>query len=618
MLPTQESFAMQTDILPTQNIGHLEQNQPQVYSLLASSTSSSSIKKPRRKKTTKLQETIPVMVNPQITRTSTGVTFGAPHHHSTTIPESISPFVSARLLNSHPLPVRFFIEQDSCDSNNNINHSQTSSLSIPLTSSVSVQTQQNPSWSNNFVSVMNSNALSQMVAESQLFGLNRLFNNKIDEKTASACLTQHNDYQHISPSLTISRKESPINHFHTIPSPLSSVSPTKSKHKHSKRQDSRNFIEHENARQYMSPCPTTFTQSTVSNDLPSIIPTSVTAMTINSDEPSMPMDISTTTNFIPLTPPASINSTKSPPTNVNNEYCFIPIQKRLLPPAANNITDSNLISQQYYHDQGFSHLQNTTTNESINRLPYNFHRLLADANQKYCMVSSDLKPTNILPIACSTTPRILIPSDLQKERKKREKSIHKSKILEFPIVPMVTEKQALISKTLTTTKSTTISSTTATSSNGKERNLKLTSKADIRTKKQLRRISRQNRLAILKFMMRKRKQQKQERISISKAPEQKTEQVVPKLVSPSITNADIVEPHLPDIIASSLKISFDAAQNIESISLYYHQRRKPDNVHKNSSSSLTNNDNKLSLLIEAVELIETLHGNSKYILPSDK
>ncbi|CAF2065883.1 unnamed protein product [Rotaria magnacalcarata] len=615
MLPTQEGFAIQTDILPTQNIGHLERNQPQVYSLLSSSTSCSSIKKPRRKKTTKLQETIPVMINPQITRTSTGVTFGAPHHHSTTIPESISPFVSARLLNSHPLPVRFFIEQDSCDSNNNINHNQTPSLSIPLTSSVSVQTQQNPSWSNDFVSVMNSNALSQMVAESQLFGLNRIFNNKIDEKTASACSTQHNDYKHLSPSFTITPKESPINHFHTIASPLSSVSPTKSKHKQTKRQDSRIFIEHENARQYMSPCPTTFTQSTVSNGLPSIIPTSVTAMTINSDEPSMPMDIQTTTNFIPLTPPASISSIKSPSTNVNNEYCFIPIQKCLLSPVMNNITDANSISQQYYHDQGFSHLQNTTTKESINRLPYNFHRLLADANQKYCMVSSDLKPTNILPIACSATPPILIPSDIQKKRKKREKSIQKSKILEFPIVPMVTEKQALISKTLTTTKSTTIDSTTATSSNDKERNLKLTSKKDIRTKKQLRRISRQNRLAILKFMMRKRKQQKQERISISKAPEQKTEQVVPKLVSPSITNADIVEPHLPDIIAPSLKISFDSAQNIESISLYYHRRRKPDNVHKNS---LTNNDNKLSLLLEAVELIETLHGNSKYILPSDK
>ncbi|CAF3961658.1 unnamed protein product [Rotaria sordida] len=560
MLPTQENIAIQTDILPTQNIGHLDQNQPQVYSLLSDSKSPSSIKKPRRKKTTKLEETIPVMLNPQITRTPTGITFGAPyhhhhHHHSMTLPESIPSFVSAPLINGHTLPFRLLIEHDSYDANNNINHNEISSLSMSLNSSVSVQTQQSPPWSNDSVRVINSNSMSQMIAESQLVGLNRILNNKIDERTVSMCSTQQNEYKYLSPSFTYSRQESPISHFHPIPSSLSSthvsaVAPTKPKNKHPKRLDSRSPIEQLHSTQQISQCPTTFTQSTVSNGLPSIIPTSVTVTPINSDEPPLSMDISMTTNFIPLTPPASISSIKSPPTNIKNEYSLIPIQKNLLSQTTNNTTDVNSISRQYFHDQRYSQMQNTINNSNTNNLPYNLQRLLVAANQQYCMVHSDLIPTNILPLTCAsilpgtiaTTPSILMASDI---KKKRKRCVRKPKVMQSPIGEISTHEQSLTSKSLTAAVSTT-----------KERKHKKSSKKDIRPKKQLQRLTRRNRLAVLKFMMQKRKQQKQERISIQKLPDIKTQQVVPKLISTQTVNSDKIEPHLPDIIAPNL-IYFD-------------------------------------------------------------
>lgn len=200
MLRTQETLAIQTDVLPTQNIGHLDQNQPQIFSLLSGSNNSTSIRKPRRKKNTKLEEAIPVMINPQITRTPTGVTFGAPLNHSVTLPESLSPIVSTRLINSQTIPLRFYIEHDSYDANNNINHNQNQSLPIPLTTSVSVQTQRTSTWPNEFISDANSNSLPQLITESQFLKLNQLLNSRIDEAASVICATKQNEHKHIIPS----------------------------------------------------------------------------------------------------------------------------------------------------------------------------------------------------------------------------------------------------------------------------------------------------------------------------------------------------------------------------------------------------------------------------------
>jgi len=301
---------------------------------------------------------------------------------------------------------------------------------------------------------------------------------------------------------------------------------------------------------------------------------------------------------------------KSPPTNIIHESSLKPVQQHLLPYNTTNITETNSISKQYFSDQGYCHTQKPTPDSSANNFPYSLPRLLAVPHSQYCMV-----PSNLIPMAYSSslsgtttnTPSMAIPTGIKKERKKREKGAQKSKVMQKPTVEKLRDEQFLTSKSLTTD----ISATRK----RKHKNLHTT---DIRTKKQLRRIMRRNRLAILNFMMRKRKQQKQQPISIPQLSEAKVEQVAPKLTSTHITKPDKMETNLPDIIAPGLKISFDATQKIESISLYYHRRRKPAITNESSSKSSNTADNGLGLLIEAVDFIETLHGSLKLESSSKK
>ncbi len=280
---------------------------------------------------------------------------------------------------------------------------------------------------------------------------------------------------------------------------------------------------------------------------------------------------------------------------------MVPIQQHLPPQTTNNVTEVNLIAKQYFHDQGFSRFQKTSNDLSTSNLPYSVHRFLSAAYpSQYCTVSSNMIPTNILPITYSSMLPDTIPTthprpalaDIKKARKKREK------VVQSPVVRKLTDEQSLIFKSLKADRSVT----------KKQRHMK-SNPEDFRAKKELRRITHRNRLAVLKFMMRKRKQQKKERISIPKLPDTKPEPVAPNLVSTPIAKPDKMEEDLPDIIASSLRIFLDATQKVESIYLYYHRRRKSDI--NNESPPISSTDNKLGLLIEAVEFIETLHGSSK-------
>jgi hypothetical protein len=294
---------------------------------------------------------------------------------------------------------------------------------------------------------------------------------------------------------------------------------------------------------------------------------------------------------------------------------LIPVQQHLAPHTTTNSADINLISKQYFPDEGFSHIQKSVNDSFKNNLSYNLHRFLAAVYAQYGMLPANLMPTNILPMTCSSslpgtvanTPSVAIPAGVKKERKRREKGVRKSKVIQKLTVERLRDEPSLTSK----------SSSKDISAVKKRKHKKLNMK-DIRTKKQLRRVTRQTRLAVLKFMMRKRKQQKQQQISTPQLSEVKAEQVMPKLVSTHKAKPDKMETNLPDIIASSLKISFDATQTVESISLYYHRRCKSDVTNENSPKSSATADNRLGLLIEAVEFIETLNGSLKLAEPSNK
>jgi hypothetical protein len=293
----------------------------------------------------------------------------------------------------------------------------------------------------------------------------------------------------------------------------------------------------------------------------------------------------------------------------------MPIQQHLLPYTATNSAEVNSISKQYLPDQGFHSTQKRVNDSSTSNFSYNLHQLLTNAQAQYCMIPSNLIPTNILSMTCSSilpgtvnnAALLSKPADLKKEKKKREKYVRKSKVMQKPTLEILRDERCSTAKSLATNVSTL-----------KKRKHKNSDTKDVRTKKQLQRILRRNRLAVLKFMMRKRKQQKQQPISIPKVSAAKVEEVVAPLIDTDGAKPEKMETTLPDIIAPSMKISFDANQKIESISLYYHRRRKPNLYNENYPKSATIADNKLGLLIEAVDFIETFHGNLKLASPSNK
>ena len=222
MLPAQVNSAIQMDILPTQNIAILDQNPPQIYSILHNSNGPSPTKKPRQKKTPKLDETIPVMNNPHITRVPMGVPFDAPHHRSSIVPDTITSLVTTRLLNGHPFPFRFLIDHNLYDANNNINHNRILSPSVSLSSSSPIQTQQISTWPNEALQTVNTNLMSQLVTKQQIFGMNQLWNNSVNERTGPISSPRQNDYKHLDPNFMSTDQGSLLDPFHTLP--LSSAS----------------------------------------------------------------------------------------------------------------------------------------------------------------------------------------------------------------------------------------------------------------------------------------------------------------------------------------------------------------------------------------------------------
>ena len=304
-----------------------------------------------------------------------------------------------------------------------------------------------------------------------------------------------------------------------------------------------------------------------------------------------------------LTPSDSI---KSPPTNTITELPLIPVQQHILPFTTTNAAEINPMSKQYFSAQRFSYPRRTITDSSVNNLPCHFNRFLADPHGQYCMIPSNLIPANLLPMTYSSMvsgtvsnhPSVSTSTDLNTIRRRQEKSPRKAKLIQTPTIQMLRNEGS------STTKSLTIDISAR-----KKRKHKNSSAKEIRTKKQLRRFTRQNRLAVLKFMMRKQKQQKQQSLPISQLPDTKLEQKPPELISTPIAKPQEIKTNLPDIIAPNLKISFDATQKIESIALYYHRRHKSGTNDGKSSNSLIAVDSGLGLLIEAVEFVETLRRN---------
>jgi hypothetical protein len=108
----------------------------------------------------------------------------------------------------------------------------------------------------------------------------------------------------------------------------------------------------------------------------------------------------------------------------------------------------------------------------------------------------------------------------------------------------------------------------------------------------IKRMKQKNKLAILKFMTQKRKKKLQMKgaEAVSKSSQTQTKS--------------------NDLIASNLKITFNATQKIESISLYYHQQKHQIETEDSLTASNTA-ENRLDLLIEAANFVEMHKDHSK-------
>lgn len=334
--------------------------------------------------------------------------------------------------------------------------------------------------------------------------------------------------------------------------------------------------------------PMALMQPTISNGLPPLIPISVSTAASISEDYSRATDISTS-SFLPLTPPSSI---KSSPINTIAESSVASNQSYLVPCTLPNIPDVRSESRQYLPDQRHPPLQKMISDTAFR----SFYPLRYVAHPQYCLMPSNAMSPGILPMGYSSmissnvvnTTLEPMPTDTEKEWQKRDEEEGKSKVVQESLPSKSCVKKTSVIK---------------------DRKVKHSTPRDVRTKNQLRRLIHRNRLAVLKFMVHKRKQQKQKTISVPTSLDTKVEQATTQQVFSNHTRVEgKTEATVPDILAPSLKVTFDANQKIESICLFYHRRRKPDR----------SSDNRLSLLIEAMELVETFQGNPKLVAPPNK
>jgi hypothetical protein len=338
----------------------------------------------------------------------------------------------------------------------------------------------------------------------------------------------------------------------------------------------------------------------MSNGVSSSLIPSMAAALARTEEHHFPVDMSRTSNFASLC--NSRLSSSSPSTITDSKSTLITTQHHSLSQPTTNTHELYQTSTPWLADQKFSSVQNSCSNSSSNNLSCNFTDFLSVPHEHYFMVPSNPMFINIPPMTCSSllpesfAPISLLPfpDTMENMRQKRKKP---------NVVPVLKDEENTGSNPLISE-----------SSVIRKRLQKKPKIEDNRTKTLIRRMKHSNKLAVLKFMVRKRKQQQQQQeASDNKFPEFKTEKDIS-----DVSQTVKMETNSASVIASNLKITFDGAQNIASISLYYHQRHKHEAHIEHPFEVSNNTDNKLGLLIEAVDFLETYNGSTKLALESIK
>ena len=176
MLPLQANRPVEPDILLTQNVREQDQIQSQVYSLLTDANSSPARKKASRKKTTRLNTMVPVIVNPEMVRESPDKTSTTHHHHhdhsSTRVPQYLPPFLSMHPIDDTQLLFRVHLDSP-CDTSNKTAMSH-KPVHLPLKSSNHSsfhQNLQNFLPTNESSPIHNADSVPLTMAQSEYHGL---------------------------------------------------------------------------------------------------------------------------------------------------------------------------------------------------------------------------------------------------------------------------------------------------------------------------------------------------------------------------------------------------------------------------------------------------------------
>jgi hypothetical protein len=352
-------------------------------------------------------------------------------------------------------------------------------------------------------------------------------------------------------------------------------------------------IHRPSSEQLLPQYPSHFAKPIISNYWPSLPLPSMTNALTRPNECTFPVDLIRKSNFVPLSlPDLSIPSNSSSIT-IDHKSSSTTVEQHLLP---HQTVGQCSLDHRYNHAQ--KRFNNSTVSNLSDNLPY----------RHYYMPPSNPMSMNIPTITCSTrlpqfdttfSSRSL--SNNMKELRQKRSDPHKSEAVENPLVEVqVSEKN--VGSIPVVTKMPML----------RRHGQKKPKKEDHRTRTLIKRMKQKNKLAILKFMIRKQKQ----RIAKKKLPEVKTEVVVSSIIDCDIAKPMEIQTKSSDLIASNLKITFNATQKIESISLFYHQRHKPQIKTDDSLITSNNTENRLDLLIEAVNFIEMYKDKSKLALES--
>ncbi|CAF4459672.1 unnamed protein product [Rotaria socialis] len=509
------------------------------------------------------------------------------HISSMEIQQSMSPFKTNRDMNHKSVALAYSLQPNLSQDYYNGNMHQNNLSVSPMNSSVCTR-------------ICDPILITKKSGKIQLPEFNTSLNHNTCERRGCPCLSQGMKYENLPQPYSVTNQQNMWTQSNSL-CPLSSsssssiiastVPSTKTERKYKRRINQSPVVEQQRSSRYLN----TTTQPIFLNNCSSLLLPYKTNALHRLDKYRSPVNFIRTTHLTPLSLPNLMMSSNIPSTMIYNKSRPISTSPSLsLYSTIDTFEQCPRISEQLLPVQKSNLGENNNHKCSTNNLMYNL---------PYCMVNCNRIPITTPPVTYSsvlssvnTTGQSLSIST-SKRKNRRRAHLRESKIIQNFASNMLINGNSMVPTHLVAEESVL------------RENIRKTSKINSSQAKALiRRIKQRNKLAILKFMI-----QKQQR-SKKKITEGKT---VTEKLDVNITKAS-QEIKLPDNIALNLKINFNVAQEIDTISLHYYQRHRPEITKETTFITSNSTVNKLGLLIEAVNFIEKYNETPQLTLESNK